>query len=127
MRVITVFFGPGARDGLTAYMSVFSHDFKRFDRCTKLATSSRYQLMGEITLSIPDELLVALKVTPEQCGTELRLAAAVKLYELGRLSSGAAAKLAGIPRVVFLSKLADYGVDTFRLNAHDLAQETPLV
>ena len=63
--------------------------------------------MGEITLSIPDELLVALKVTPEQCGVELRLAAAVKLYELGRLSSGAAAKLAGIPRVVFLSKLAD--------------------
>ncbi len=83
--------------------------------------------MGEITLSIPDELLVALKVTPEQCGTELRLAAAVKLYELGRLSSGAAAKLAGIPRVVFLSKLADYGVDTFRLHAHGLTQETPLV
>ena len=32
MRVITVCFGPGALDGLTAYMSVFSHDFKRFDR-----------------------------------------------------------------------------------------------
>ena len=82
--------------------------------------------MGEITLSIPDELLVALKVTPEQCGVELCLSAAVKLYELGRLSSGSAAKLAGIPRVVFLSKLADYGVDTFRLSANDLAQETPL-
>jgi predicted HTH domain antitoxin len=78
-------------------------------------------------LSIPDELLVALTVTPEQCGAELRRAAAVKLYEMGRLSSGAAAKLAGIPRVVFLSKLADYGVDTFRLSPHDLAQETPLV
>jgi hypothetical protein len=38
----------------------------------------------------------------------------VKLYELGRLSSGAAGTLAGIPRVVFLSKLADYGVPTFR-------------
>jgi predicted HTH domain antitoxin len=57
---------------------------------------------------------------------ELRLAAAVKLYEMERLSSGAAAKLAGIPRVVFLTKLADYGVDTFRLTQQDLEQETPL-
>ena len=46
---------------------------------------------------------------------------------MGQLSSGAAARLAGIPHVVFLSKLADYGVDTFRLGSHDLAQETPLV
>ena len=82
--------------------------------------------MGEITLSIPAELLIALKVTPEQCGAELRLAAAVKLHELGRLSSGAAAKLAGLPRVVFLTKLADYGVETFRLTQTDLEQETPL-
>jgi predicted HTH domain antitoxin len=70
---------------------------------------------------------MVLEVTPERYGLELRLAAAVKLYELGRLSSGAAAKLAGIPRVVFLSKLADYGVDTFRLSSNDLSQETPLV
>jgi hypothetical protein len=35
--------------------------------------------MSEITLSIPDEALVALKVKPDQLGAELRLAAAVKL------------------------------------------------
>ena len=46
--------------------------------------------------------------------------------ELGRLSSGAAAQLAGVPRVVFLSRLTDYGVDTFRLTEDDLSQETPL-
>ena len=56
----------------------------------------------------------------------LRMAAAVKLFELGRLSSGAAAHLAGIPRVVFLSRLADYGVDTFRLSTEDLQGETRL-
>ncbi len=82
--------------------------------------------MSELTISIPDESITALKLTPDQMADELRLAAAVKLYELGRLSSGAAAKLAGIPRLLFLSKLADYGVDTFRLTKDDLMRETPL-
>jgi predicted HTH domain antitoxin len=57
---------------------------------------------------------------------ELRLAAAVKLFELGRLSSGAAARLAGIPRTLFLTRLANYGVDTFRLTEEDLKAEAVL-
>ena len=58
-------------------------------------------------------------------GNELRMAAAMKLYELGRLSSGAAARLADVPGL-FLSKLADYGVDTFRLTEEELRRETHL-
>jgi predicted HTH domain antitoxin len=79
--------------------------------------------MTEVTLSLPEETLLALHLTPDELAQELRLAAAVKLYELGRLSSGAAANLAGIPRVVFLSKLADYGVPTFRLSEAELAED----
>jgi len=79
--------------------------------------------MREVTLSVPEEALNALQLAPAALGDELRLAAAVKLYELGRLSSGVAAELAGVPRTVFLSKLADYGVPTFRLTEEDLKQD----
>ena len=83
--------------------------------------------MSQIVFDIPEESLASLKLTPETVVDELRLAAAVKLYELGRLSSGVAARLAGIPRVVFLTRLADYGVDTFQLSESELRRETSLV
>jgi predicted HTH domain antitoxin len=82
--------------------------------------------MSQIILNVPDEALRALRVSPDQLAAELRLAAAVKLYELGRLSSGAAANLAGVPRTLFLVKLTDDGVDTFRLSQTDIEHEARL-
>jgi len=76
-----------------------------------------------LTVEYGDEVLLALGITPEQFGEELKLLTALKLYELGRLSAGAAARLAEIPKPVFLSKLAAYGVDTFRLSEEELQQD----
>lgn len=82
--------------------------------------------MSQIMLDIPNESLLALKVSADEASELLRFAAAVKLFEMGRLSSGAAARLAGVPRVVFLARLADYGVDTFDLTEEQLQRETRL-
>jgi len=82
--------------------------------------------MSQIVLNIPDDVLLDLRLSTETIGQELCIAAAVKLFELGRLSSGAAARLAGISRVVFLSRLADYGVDTFDMSEEELLRETRL-
>ena len=82
--------------------------------------------MNHVALDIPNETLLALKVTADQASRTVLMAAAVKFFEMGRLSSGAAARLAGVPRVVFLSRLADYGVDTFRLTETELQRETRL-
>jgi len=82
--------------------------------------------MSQLVLDIPDDSLLSLRLSEDAAAKEIRLAASVKLYELGRLSSGAAARLAGVPRVLFLSKLADYGVDTFRLSSDELERQTHL-
>jgi len=82
--------------------------------------------MSQLVLDIPDDSLLSLRLSDDAAAKEIRLAASVKLYELGRLSSGAAARLAGVPRVLFLSKLADYGVDTFRLSSDELERQTHL-
>jgi predicted HTH domain antitoxin len=79
--------------------------------------------MVEVTVNVPEEALLALRMAPEGLGNELKLAAAIKLFELGKLSSGAAAALAGIPKPLFLSKLADYRVDTFRLSKEELERD----
>ena len=82
--------------------------------------------MSQILLDVPDDSLLALRTSAEDAGPELLLAAAVKLYEMHRLSSGAAAQLAGLPRVIFLQRLADFGVDAFRLSGEQLEREVRL-
>lgn len=79
--------------------------------------------MSEITLHVPDTISIALRVPEDRVAGELLLAAAVKLFERGRLSSGAAAELAGLPKPVFLQKIGEFGVATFRQSADELREE----
>ena len=60
--------------------------------------------MESITIQLPWELL-AEDADPAAFAREVSLLAAVKLYELGRVSSGRAAQLAGLTRIEFLAAL----------------------
>lgn len=79
--------------------------------------------MRSVAIEIPETTLVALKLDAAGAAAQLKIAAAMKLFELGRLSSGAAAELAGVPRVAFLAKLSEFGIDTFRQTEADIADD----
>ncbi len=74
-----------------------------------------------VVVEIPETVLLAEKTDIDTFARELRILAAVKLYEMGRLSSGRAAELAGMPRVEFLLNLHRYRV--FPLEAELTALE----
>ncbi len=74
----------------------------------------------QILLAIPASLPDAVQRTPQEFAQEAKMAMALKLYELKRLSSGMAASLVGMGRVEFLLELHRYGVPVIDLDATDL-------
>jgi predicted HTH domain antitoxin len=74
----------------------------------------------QVVVAIPEKVLLAEKTDETSFGRELRTLAAVKLYELGRLSSGRAAELAGMTRIEFLLTLGRYNVFPFASELEDL-------
>ena len=76
-----------------------------------------------LTIDYGDDVLLALGMTPDEFGEEAKILIAIKLVEMGRLSTGAAAGLANLPKPRFLEKLAAHGVDTFDLSEDELQRD----
>lgn len=79
--------------------------------------------MQQLTIEYPDDLLLALGVRAEEFEQEARFALAAKLFELGRLSSGKAARVAGMDRVTFLLSLNRIGVAMLDLDEAEMEDE----
>ena len=77
----------------------------------------------QVVLDIPEKVLLAEKTDEASFAREMRVLAAVKLYELGRLSSGRAAELADMSRVEFLLALGHYKVFPFQAELNDLEKQ----
>lgn len=74
----------------------------------------------QLTVTVPEKVILAEKTDDTGFARELLMLAAVKLFELGHLSSGRAAELAGIPRVEFLLSLGRYKVFPLDAELRDL-------
>lgn len=79
--------------------------------------------MTSITLNLPDTAFSALRKTPDEFVQEMRIAAAVKWYELEQVSQGKAAEIAGLTRADFIQALSRYQVSPFQYTEADLIRE----
>lgn len=77
----------------------------------------------KVVLEIPEEILISLKESSKEFSKDILILAAVKFYELGKLSSGRAAQLAGVLRISFLQSLSRYNVPIFDLTEEELKQD----
>ena len=71
----------------------------------------------------PEGFECAVHLNEEELNRTICLMAALKMFELGKLSSGKAAELAGMPRVQFLETCGQYGVSVFNYSPEELEQE----
>ncbi len=76
-----------------------------------------------LTIKYSDDVLLSLKESREEFEEEARYLLALKLYELGKISSGKAAKIAGLSRLAFLMRLGRYKVSPFQMDLDEILEE----
>jgi predicted HTH domain antitoxin len=79
--------------------------------------------MGVIQINLPENVLISTGQSREEFVREAKYFVALKLFELGRLSSGRAAALCEVPRVEFLLRAGQAGIALADLEGDELDRE----
>ena len=79
--------------------------------------------MPTIKIDLPESVFSAIRRSPDEFVREMRLAAAVKWYELGEISQGKAADLAGVSREAFIAALSRFDVSAVQTKPDELRKE----
>lgn len=76
-----------------------------------------------LKMELPDGAFSALRKSPDEFVREMRLAAAVKWYEMTLISQEKAAEIAGVSRADFMDELGRFRVSPFQYSAREVLDE----
>jgi len=76
-----------------------------------------------INIQYPESLANSLRLSAKDFETEIKISSLVKLFEIGKVSSGTAAKVLGLTRVDFIDLLSKYKVSVFEQSDFDDLRE----
>ena len=77
----------------------------------------------QLNLEVPDRLIDAAHMSPSSFQQDALYAIAVRMFALGRLSSGQSAELCGMTRSEFFLQLPQWGVPQIAFPAAELASD----
>ncbi len=80
----------------------------------------------ELKIELPEDIFSALRTDPVDFVKQMRVAAAIKWYELGRISQSKASEIAGISRQEFLENLDVYGISPYQVTEEELLKESSI-
>ena len=76
-----------------------------------------------LEIDMPETAFSSIRKSPFEFAAEMRLAAAVKWYEMGMISQEKAAEVAGLSRADFIFSLARFEVSPFQYTAEEIKDE----
>lgn len=77
----------------------------------------------QVMMEFDQDVLPALRKTPEEFVSEIRFLAAAKWYEMGLVSQEKAADIAGLSRLDFLLAISRIGITPFQYSADAVLAE----
>ncbi|UCH98726.1 MAG: UPF0175 family protein [Candidatus Aminicenantes bacterium] len=77
----------------------------------------------QVSIDLPEDVFAATRSTPQHFVKEMRLAAAIKWYEIGKVSQSKAAEIAGISRYEFLEALKTFNISPFQVTEDEILEE----
>lgn len=83
--------------------------------------------MKTLQIHLPDDLDLSAGSTSEELEALARVTFAVRLFEMGKVTSGQAAEVAGLPRRRFLLELADHGIPAVSWDQEELEAENTAI